>query len=663
MRLYLLQDLIAEPLIKAIGWTLFHSIWQGILLAMIAGAGIIFTRYSKPSIRYNLLSTLLILFIAGVVVTFLWQLDQRVAINTPDFGIAMGTIDSETYQIQNNTHSSYSFTLSAALKDFVDRNAVFLVTTWFLIFLVKSASLAINIGKVQRIRRDWTRDVPEWHSRLTELARDMKIHGKVLLRESSLIKVPVVIGFLKPIILLPIGLLANLPITQVEAILLHELAHIRRKDYLINLAQCFCETIFFFNPAVLWISTQIRQERENCCDDMAIAISGNKTEFIHALVAFHEYDRKLLVPAFPGQKYPVLQRVKRIVYNNNKNLNNMEKIFIASGFFVAATIGLAFSFDSNTTVAEGSRAASFNMQVPLPGIGKPGVRKVEGTRMVFMDTIPKRSTEKRRDLTGTITTHHDGKEYTIILKDNVIKGLFIDSDQVPDDQIAKYKDITDKLINETIKFSEAAKADAEIMKERSEHYREIAIAEKMRHERAKQESAEYLQEKKRKLQETHEMIDKEKKLMMVYQKRLAEAENDMNKKEMVEYEEKENDMEMIRLKANLLNEAHAKSMKEKTELARKMAARNKEMAREMAKHASEDRKKANNLQTGIINQLFEDKIIQDRKTVSFEINDDEMFVNGVKQPESVHKKYRNKFIKSKNSRINFNYSDSNKDEE
>src|SRR4030095_11498069 len=94
--------------------------------------------------------------------------------------------------------------------------------------------------------------------------------------QSSLTKVPVVIGHLKPVILFPIGILNSLPQNEVEAILLHELAHIARNDFLINLLQQFTEIIFFFNPAVIWVSSCIKSERENCCDDIAISVTQDK---------------------------------------------------------------------------------------------------------------------------------------------------------------------------------------------------------------------------------------------------------------------------------------------------------------------------------------------------------------------------------------------------
>ena len=101
---------------------------------------------------------------------------------------------------------------------------------------------------------------------------------------------PVVIGHLKPVILIPLGCLAGLPADQVEAILLHELAHIRRSDYFVNFLQNITESIFFFNPGLLWISSLIKEERENCCDDIALEQTKNKRGLVQALISFKEQE-------------------------------------------------------------------------------------------------------------------------------------------------------------------------------------------------------------------------------------------------------------------------------------------------------------------------------------------------------------------------------------
>ena len=153
-----------------------------------------------------------------------------------------------------------------------------------------------------------------------------------------------VLGHLKPVILFPAAALTTLAPEEIEAILLHELAHIRRKDYLVNILQNLAEIIFFFNPAVLWISSLIKEERENCCDDIAISQVKNKKQFIHALVSFQEYNLTSKYAAtFSGKRNHLLNRIKRIITNNNKTLSNMEKIFLVTGIIITGFMAVAFA--------------------------------------------------------------------------------------------------------------------------------------------------------------------------------------------------------------------------------------------------------------------------------------------------------------------------------
>lgn len=123
-----------------------------------------------------------------------------------------------------------------------------------------------------------------------------------------------VVGHIRPVILMPIGVLAGLPAAQSEAILLHELAHIRRYDYLVNILQRWVECLLFYHPAVWWISRVIRAERENCCDDLAVAISGNAQEYAVALAALEQNrwrGREAAVAASGGS---LVKRIRRLLY-------------------------------------------------------------------------------------------------------------------------------------------------------------------------------------------------------------------------------------------------------------------------------------------------------------------------------------------------------------
>jgi hypothetical protein len=137
---------------------------------------------------------------------------------------------------------------------------------------------------MQRMRTHDVRPAaPSWEQTLARLARQLHITRAVALAESTRVDVPTVIGWLSPLVLLPVSAIAALSPAQLEAILAHELAHIRRHDYLVNLLQTLVETLLFYHPAVWWVSRRIRIEREHCCDDLAVTLCGDPVAYVNAL--------------------------------------------------------------------------------------------------------------------------------------------------------------------------------------------------------------------------------------------------------------------------------------------------------------------------------------------------------------------------------------------
>ena len=116
----------------------------------------------------------------------------------------------------------------------------------------------------------------EWRSRVLRMANQLGVAAPVSFLQSAVVSVPVVIGWLRPAIVVPVSAFAGLTPEDLEAILAHELAHIRRADYLVNLLQNLAETLFFYHPAVWWVSRQVRLEREHCCDDIAAVSCGDR---------------------------------------------------------------------------------------------------------------------------------------------------------------------------------------------------------------------------------------------------------------------------------------------------------------------------------------------------------------------------------------------------
>jgi beta-lactamase regulating signal transducer with metallopeptidase domain len=332
MRLVYLENIFVNEIARAISRSFLHSLWQGLLFVFIAIIVLSFTKTSKPTVRYNFLVALFTFFVLLTGYTFLQQFGfslaagKKIGMNSP--AIQPGNFTSTSFQILN----------------YLDSNASQVFIFWFLVFSWKSAMLIRSLGQIRHTRRNNVFAPSEyWKNKVKQLAQLLQLQKPVLLLESSIVKLPVVIGFFKPVILVPVALLSNLSLQHAEAILLHELAHIRRRDYLINLLQSFAEAIFFFNPGLLWLSSRIREERENCCDEMAINITGDKINFVKALLSFHEYATVIkYAMAFRGKKYYLFNRVSRIVGHPGKKPAIAEKIFLFITIIIAGVFAMSF---------------------------------------------------------------------------------------------------------------------------------------------------------------------------------------------------------------------------------------------------------------------------------------------------------------------------------
>jgi bla regulator protein BlaR1 len=421
------MHLFNDEIMKALCWTLIHSLWQGLLLAIIGGTIILVTKKSSSVIRYNLLSVLFFLFVVTACFTFATQL--QTASSNDNIPLPINTqqiIDANTNVAQNVIAEKTNLEMFIS---YFNEHASLIVIIWFIILSAQFIKLIANAGYVQRIKHYKTHAPTKyWNRRMQELAEKLQIKQHVLLLQSEIVKVPVMVGFLKPVILFPFSMMMQLPAEQVEAVLLHELAHIKRKDYFVNLLQHFAEIIFFFNPGVLWISSLIRDERENCCDDIAIDQSKGKKEFIHALVSFQEYnlENPKYVVAFPGRKNHLLNRIKRILTNNNKTLNNMEKISLATGIVIIGFATIAFT------------------QTPQKQEIRPTTPTVAAQKTVAVnDTVPNERTGNSK---FTYVTTIDGKEYRAHIVNDKLTRLYIDDEKVPDEKLGDYKEIAEKII-------------------------------------------------------------------------------------------------------------------------------------------------------------------------------------------------------------------------
>lgn len=337
MYLLLNANTITQNLIQAFSWMLIHSLWQGLVLAVMSALVMLFTKKAGSVLRHNLILVQFLLFAGACLFTFVWELNKQPQQNIMQLGRAIGGTASALLSLNGDSVRAFA----DACINYFTANAPMVVLLWFVFFLFRWVRMMRGLVFIRLARyRQVSEPSDYWKNRVEQLCQKLQLKQAVQLLESGYVKMPMVIGHLKPLILIPAGLLAGLPPEQVEAVLLHELAHIRRHDYLVNILQTIAETVFFFNPGLLWISALLRDERENCCDDIALAQTKNKREFIQALISFKEhslYGANYAV-AFPGKKNQLLQRVSRILGNKNKTITTGEKAFLISGLMILSAV-------------------------------------------------------------------------------------------------------------------------------------------------------------------------------------------------------------------------------------------------------------------------------------------------------------------------------------
>ena len=357
----LLINAALNKLITAFSWMLIHSLWQGLVLAVIAGIALVLAKKAGAEYRYNLALVLFTAFIALCGLTFIYEWNDGTGA-TGNLAPLSGNIDVNVRGLFFNAHNVKQFLRSTV--GYFSNNAPFIILIWFLVFLFKSVRMISCLAYNQRIK-NYQVYAPSkiWTDKINGFAQQMGIRKAVKLLQSGYVKVPVVVGHLKPVILMPVGLLAGLPAEQVEAILLHELAHIKRNDYFVNFLQNVAEAVFFFNPGLLWISSILKEERENCCDDIALQQTGNKINLVQALISFKEHQLygSAYATAFPGKKNYLMRRVARILHNKNNSFGTGEKVFFSVSAMVLSVLmaSVAMAQVKEQTIESFKRAITF----------------------------------------------------------------------------------------------------------------------------------------------------------------------------------------------------------------------------------------------------------------------------------------------------------------
>ncbi|HKE43271.1 MAG TPA: TonB family protein [Steroidobacteraceae bacterium] len=292
-------------LVATLGWTLLHFLWQGAVAGVLFGLALAVTSRASAPTRYRIALAFLTLLAACPVVTFLWL--------SPDHSSGTSAMTVFSAPMATAVLAAAASTASD-WRSLIDPWLPWAVLVWAAGVTFMTGRLLVEWREVRRLTRlDIEPLCAAWQARVERLRTSLGVRRAVLVLQSTRVHVPLVVGWLKPVILVPMGALTGLTPSQLELILMHELAHVRRNDYIVNLLQIVVETLLFYHPVVRWVSRVLREERENCCDDLVVVNSGDALGYARALTELAGARSLALQTSVGSDGGKLLTRIKRIV--------------------------------------------------------------------------------------------------------------------------------------------------------------------------------------------------------------------------------------------------------------------------------------------------------------------------------------------------------------
>lgn len=335
---------------EAIGWTLIHSLWQGLLIGLLTWLVLRSLNHFSARIRYRVAFAALLLLPVLAVITF-----------TRVYEPAAATADQQLVYM-----NTFSFNAAAP-----EAPAAFnwlsllpwVVTAWLFGAAFFMLRFAGGFLFVQRLRFAKHGKLP-YHVQalLSDRLRKLNIRKRVRMAESIMVKSPVLIGYFRPVILLPLGCAAGLPKEQLEALLVHELAHVLRHDFILNLIQELLRMFFFYHPVTWWLNKTIRDERENCCDDIVFASGIEKIHLAAALAALEEQQQQgdaLVLAAKRSSN--LVERIRRMFRNETiptpRERAGASVLLLAGLLLVTTSVSLAQAYKAEADKTDTTAAA------------------------------------------------------------------------------------------------------------------------------------------------------------------------------------------------------------------------------------------------------------------------------------------------------------------
>ncbi len=425
----MIAPFIKYNLVYAIGMTIVHSLWQVALVYFIMRLTLKMLGTAVPEIKYKLAAYSLITTLVLSFVTFIIYYKPGPS--------GLVTID-QMLPLKGYAHHGIPGTTGAIRTPVLTGKSLSTILPWVVLMYFSGLallSLRLLTGSFYlrtHRRKGVGSPAPEILIKFCELCKRAGVLQKVRLLESLIVKIPEVIGFLRPVIIVPAGFFANMPFDQAEVILAHELAHIRRHDFLFNIIQSVIEIIFFYHPAIYLISARIRNERENCCDDMALACCPGKETYARALATMAELRLSRSYPAVALMKgrQSLLERIKRILKQDTMKTKISDKllagVIILAGFGLLLVTGAAAMNKIGVDRNEGRKSVVLSLSQFKPGTAPvDSLVKIDERKVVI----------RQEDKKGNNHT------YELQYKNDKLDLFRVDGKIIPESKYSHYKDV------------------------------------------------------------------------------------------------------------------------------------------------------------------------------------------------------------------------------
>jgi beta-lactamase regulating signal transducer with metallopeptidase domain len=294
-----------SELMQTLAWSLLHFLWQGAAIAAVAAAVMFVLR--TPSARYLVGISALVLMVVSFVITF------SLISGAPGAAGSMGALAAPAAESTSTLEAAAIYPADFGSTEGTTDSIAWIARGWLAGVFLFALRIAFGLMVLEQLRRRNLVALPDdLLVRFRILQHRLGIHRAIRYCECHLLRVPAVIGFFRPVVLLPVRALTGLSVEQLEAVVAHELGHIKRFDVAVNFFQVLAETLFFFHPAVWWLNKRIRADREDCCDDVAITACGSTVGYARALATMEDW-RDVPNFAMAATGSPVAARVARLL--------------------------------------------------------------------------------------------------------------------------------------------------------------------------------------------------------------------------------------------------------------------------------------------------------------------------------------------------------------